>query len=405
VKNVPSSPETGQDLGPGNNRGTLLCLSHLRWNFVFQRPQHLMTRAARHYRVIFLEEPIFEDSRSRLLLATSAEGVQVATPVLHPSLRRGEIEFLRRSMLRPLLRDVADSDLIVWCYSPMVFDAAEDRAPAVTVYDCMDELSAFRFAPPELREREADLLARADLVFTGGCSLFEAKRSRHDAVFEFPSSVDTSHFGQARHPTPDPVDQVALPRPRIGFFGVIDERLDVGLLAAMADIRPAWSFVMIGPVVKVDPATLPQRPNIAWLGPKSYGELPAYLANWDVGMMPFAINEATRFISPTKTPEFLAAGLRLVSTPVRDVVRRYGDAGIVAIAPTADTFVAALEQAVAGGNARWWQRVDDLLARTSWDTTWPAMQAEMARAVERRRSRGKSQRVVVSSDQARPAYV
>ena len=183
------------------------------------------------------------------------------------------------------------------------------------------------------------MLARADLVFTGGQSLYEAKRGQHPRVFAFPSSVDAAHFARARRATDDPADQAAIPHPRLGFFGVIDERMDLDLLAAIADARPDWHLVIIGPVVKVDPASYRERANIHYLGKKDYQELPGYLAGWDVALLPFAINESTRFISPTKTPEYLAAGKPVVSTPIRDVVRPYGMRGLVHIAATADDFV------------------------------------------------------------------
>jgi glycosyltransferase involved in cell wall biosynthesis len=207
-------------------------------------------------------------------------------------------------------------------------------------------------------------------------------------VHPFPSSVDAAHFNQARQGAiVDPPDQASLPRPRLGFFGVIDERLDLDLVAAMADRRPDWSFVMIGPVVKIAPATLPQRPNIHWLGQRDYKELPSYLAHWDAGIMPFAINEATRFISPTKTPEFLAAGLPVVSTPIADVVRPYGELALAEIAGDADAFVRGCEGVLARSHKEWLADVDTYLADLSWDRTWNAMHHQMQMAVRKNRSR------------------
>jgi UDP-galactopyranose mutase len=247
----------------------------------------------------------------------------------------------------------------------------------------MDELSAFRGAPPRMLELERALLARADLVFTGGRSLYEAKRGRHPRVSLFPSSIDAAHFAAARTTAAnadmaDPADQADIPRPRIGFFGVIDERMDTELVGALAAARPDWSFVMIGPVVKIDPAELPQLPNIHWLGSKTYTELPRYLAGWDAGFMPFARNESTRFISPTKTPEFLAGGLPVVSTPIVDVVRDWGpkgsgEAGLVEIAADPVAFAAALQKVLERPQAAWLKQVDRRLAQTSWDQTWAEM--------------------------------
>jgi UDP-galactopyranose mutase len=245
----------------------------------------------------------------------------------------------------------------------------------------MDELSAFRGAPPSLLGLEVELLERADIVFTGGASLYEAKRNRHDNVHCFPSSIDAGHFGRARKDPQEPADLAPVPRPRLGFFGVIDERFDIDLLASIAGLRPGWQFVMIGPVVKIDPALLPRAANIHWLGPKPYDDLPEYLAHWDLGLMPFALNESTRFISPTKTPEFLAAGLPVVSTPVRDVVEAYGKEGFVEIASTGSDVVAAVEYLMRRPREAWLECVDARLATGSWDTTWAAMQAMLCSAL------------------------
>jgi len=250
----------------------------------------------------------------------------------------------------------------------------------------MDELTAFQGASPLLRGLESELMLRADLVFTGGQSLYEAKRDRHSRVYAFPSSIDASHFRAAREIAEEPADQTSIPHPRLGFFGVIDERLDIGLLEEVARMRPEWQLVMIGPVVKIDPASLPRRDNIHYLGMKSYEELPAYLSGWDVALLPFARNDSTRFISPTKTPEYLAAGRPVVSTSIRDVVRPYGQEGYVRIADTAEEFVAACEAALAEDATARQERVDPFLAQNSWDITWESMSALIDGAVTARRA-------------------
>jgi len=260
----------------------------------------------------------------------------------------------------------------------MALEFTRDVSSAAVVFDCMDELSAFAGAPPELVALETELLARADLVFTGGESLFEAKRNRGRRVHAFPSSVDVAHFSKARSAQPEPADQGGIAHPRLGFFGVIDERMDTSLLADVALKRPGWHFVILGPCVKIDPARLPANPNIHYLGMKTYDELPAYLAGWDVALLPFARNASTQFISPTKTPEYLAAGCPVVSTSVRDVVRPYGEQRLVAIADTADQFVAAIEAALTALPTDWRNRVDQFLSTKSWDRTW----AEMSRMID-----------------------
>jgi glycosyltransferase involved in cell wall biosynthesis len=266
----------------------------------------------------------------------------------------------------------------------MALEFSDHLAADLVIFDKMDELAAFRFAPPKLRTLEQALLDRADVVFTGGASMHRAAAHRHGNIHCFPSSIDAAHFGAARGGgLPDPADQAGIARPRIGFFGVIDERFDIELLAETAARKPDWQFVMIGPVVKIDPASLPRRDNIHWLGAKPYAELPAHLAHWDIGWMPFAINESTAFISPTKTPEFLAAGLPVVSTGITDVVTPYGDEGLVEIASTADETTAAIARLLAAPRGDWLARVDARLAQGSWDRTWAAMKSLIDAAATR----------------------
>jgi glycosyltransferase involved in cell wall biosynthesis len=277
-----------------------------------------------------------------------------------------------------LLEEVNPTELITWYYTPMALRFSAHLRPAICVYDNMDELACFRSAPDGLLELETQLLQRADIVFTGGHSLYEAKKHRHDNIHAIPSSIDTSHFGKAREESiRTPADQALIASPRIGFFGVIDERMDLELLAGAAVLRPSWQFVMIGPTAKIDPATLPGLENIHWLGAKPYASLPNYLHGWDVGIMPFVLNESTRFISPTKTPEFLAAGIPVVSTPIADVVSPYGDDGLVEIASSAAEFVAAIERLRGPRSDSWLAKVDQRLAKSSWNLTWKQMEAAM----------------------------
>ncbi|HKQ05898.1 MAG TPA: glycosyltransferase family 1 protein [Blastocatellia bacterium] len=354
----------------------VICLSHLRWDFVYQRPQHLLSRCARERRVFFFEEPIYiKGQMAQFDLAARGDNLFVIQPLLPMGLSEDEAERAQQAIINELIAEKEIKDYLLWYYTPMALGFTRHLKPLATVYDCMDELSAFRGAPRTMAEREAELLKRADVVFTGGQSLYEAKRHQHHNIHPFPSSIDAAHFAQARFINQQPPDQAAIPRPRLGFFGVIDERMDIELLDRVATLRPDWQFVMIGPVVKVDPADLPRRPNLHYLGSKEYKELPAYIAGWDVALMPFAMNESTRFISPTKTPEYLAAGKPVVSTPVRDVVRVYGEMGLVRIAERPEAFVEAIEAALREdiGNADLLMRVDELLARTSWDWTWTRM--------------------------------
>jgi glycosyltransferase involved in cell wall biosynthesis len=353
----------------------LLCFSHLRWHFVTQRPQHLMRRAARDFDVVFVEEAIFDAEASRLDVERS-DGVTIAVPHLRHDLPPDDHDAEMRRLLQPwTCRRV----VVCWYYTPAALPFTRHIGRAVTVYDNMDELSAFAGAPPYLLEFERELLGQADLVFTGGRSLFEAKCRLNDDVHCFPSSIDVAHFARARtRDGEDPADQAGIPHPRLGFFGVIDERMDLAFLAGLAALRPHWHFVMIGPVVKIDAATLPRRDNIHWLGMKDYAALPRYMSHWDLALMPFALNEATRFISPTKTPEFLAGGLPVVSTPVIDVVRGYGEDGLVAIAATPTAAAAAAATLMRSPAPDWLARVDARLREGSWDRTWEAMRELIA---------------------------
>jgi len=373
---------------------TLICFSHLRWNFVFQRPQHLMSRFAKDRRVFVFEEPIYlEDLATPFLdlVLDAKTGVSIATPKLPQGLDADQTCTILSRLLDDLIAEQKIERPVSWYYTPMMlaFSRHVAESSAAVVYDCMDELSNFKFAPPSLRDLERDLMGLADVVFTGGYSLYEAKRGWHANIHPFPSSVDRAHFAKAQSLTPkdDPADQAALPHPRLGFYGVIDERMDLELLAALADAHPEWSLVMVGPVVKVDPKDLPQRANIHYLGSKTYDQLPIYLAGWDVALMPFAINESTRFISPTKTPEYLAGGKPVVSTAIVDVKRHYGELEAVCVADTTKGFIAGCEAALRLSNGApdrsaaaqvvgdWRADVEKALAELSWDKTYARMAA------------------------------
>jgi UDP-galactopyranose mutase len=355
----------------------LICLSHLRWNFVYQRPQHLMARCAIGRRVFFIEEPMFdEEPLGRLDIShQDNQGIVVVVPHLPQGLSEEAINANLKVLIDALFAEHNIRKYILWYYTPMAIAFTDHLQPEAVIYDCMDELSAFKGASPTLKNYEAELFRRADLVFTGGQSLYESKVNQHANVYAFPSSVDVQHFAQARTHTKEPADQANIPHPRLGYCGVIDERMDIELLTSIADARPDWHLVMVGPVVKIDPAILPQRENIHYLGGKDYKDLPAYLAGWDLAMLPFARNESTRFISPTKTPEYLAAGKPVVSTSIRDVVRPYGDMKLVRIADSVAGFVASVEQAMQEDTktSGWLSRVDAFLEQISWDRTWVSM--------------------------------
>ena len=367
----------------------LIVFSHLRWNFVFQRPQQILSRICRTRRVLFIEEPLFSEDASvpAWHRTEPCPGVTVLTPVT--AIRTPGFCTEQYAKLRSLLSRVPAMELLerydVWFYTPMALPLIDELHPELVIYDCMDELSGFLNAPPELRDNERALMSRADLVFTGGRSLYEAKRNQHPEVYCFPSSVDVAHFSLGVVSQAEAADQAGLSKPRLGYFGVLDERIDWTLVDATARMRPDWTFVFVGPVVKVDPAWLPLHKNIHYLGGKAYQDLPSYVRGWEVCLMPFALNEATRYISPTKVLEYMAAGKPIVSTPIEDVVNPY--AGIVRIARSANEFVAACDQALQGLEAQERRnKASAVLAEASWDRTVTAMQVlmkEKRRAVKR----------------------
>ncbi|WP_445631190.1 UDP-galactopyranose mutase [Nostoc sp. DSM 114167] len=400
--NLTSSNKKVQSTETFKDTPDIVCLSHLRWNFVYQRPQHLLSRCAQGKRVFFIEEPIFsEEPLARLDVNQDSHGVVVVVPQLQQGLSEEAINANLQALINNLFAEHNINKYICWYYTPMAIAFTRHLQPQAVVYDCMDELSAFHGASPTLKNYEAELFSRADLVFTGGQSLYESKVNQHPNVYAFPSSVDVPHFGQARN-LQEPEDQAHIPHPRLGFFGVIDERMDIELLAGIAEARPDWHLVIIGPVVKIDPATLPQHENIHYLGGRDYKQLPAYLAGWDLAMLPFARNESTRFISPTKTPEYLAAGRPVVSTSIRDVVRPYGESKLVRIADTVSEFVTAAELAMQEDTptSEWLSRVDAFLEKISWDRTWASMMKLIDSAIAARNGEDKANSTGAAGKQA-----
>lgn len=376
----------------------LLVFSHLRWDFVFQRPQHLLSRLAHDYRVIYVEEPVHDPERPPRLdsrIVTTPDGAQVEVMVPFTPVPAPGFDDAHLPLLQPMLdREFAARgirDYLVWLYTPMALPLIAGMQPRAIVYDCMDELAAFRNAPAQLRQREAALMAAADLVLCGGPALYHARRGQHPHLHCLPSAVDAAHFappGPPRRPagerwsgdaatcradaaangTRAAALQAEVARPRLGFFGVIDERMDLALVGELAERRPDWQIVMVGPVVKIPESSLPRRANLHWLGMQPYGVLPHLLAGWDIALMPFALNESTRFISPTKTLEYLAGGKPVVSTPVQDVVALYGD--VVRIGRDAAAFVDCCEEILtedAASREYWHGAAVKVVEASSWD--------------------------------------
>jgi UDP-galactopyranose mutase len=367
-----------------------------------------MSRLARRRRVLFVEEPVIAPGPERAEVVRPHPNVTVFRPYTSsgsPGFDDSQIPMLRR-MVRELLQGESIDRHWAWFYTPLALPLLDELSPGLVVYDCMDELSAFLNAPAQLLEREAQLFQLADVVFTGGPSLYRAKRDKHPNVHCFPSSVDREHFASASS-LPDSPDQAVLPHPRLGYCGVIDERIDLAIIDTLAQEHPASQIVMVGPVVKIDPSTLPRYPNVHYLGQRDYGDLPSFLGGWDVCLLPFALNKATRFISPTKTLEYMAARKLIVSTPILDVVEPYGHIVYGASSPT--EFSSACERALEADPAERERRLtaaDHVLTTTSWDRTTDAMEQALAEAVDQReRQRPRSGSAVTQSGAAAPPVV
>src|SRR5690606_34419841 len=338
----------------------ILCFSHLRWDFVFQRPQHLLGRFAREATVYFFEEPIFDAPKNNYLsISKRGDSLNVVVPHLTENGGTEAVNAVLATLLDKFLHDAVLEDWMFWYYTPMAYSFSSKYKPKLIIYDCMDELSAFKFAPKELIGLEKKLISRADLVFTGGHSLYEAKKLQHQNIFPFPSSIEKKHFAKAKIQKIQPQDQAYIRGPKLGFFGVIDERFDIDLIREIAHARPDWQIILIGPVVKISESILPRAGNIHYLGQKSYDELPAYLSGWDVALIPFLLNESTRYISPTKTPEYLAAGVPVVSTPINDVIKPYGAKNLVHISGNTKGFINSIELELSKKDKRdWLQQVE-----------------------------------------------
>jgi len=354
----------------------IIVFSHLRWDFVYQRPQHLLTRFAADFKITLIEEPIFDTAGPAFYSITpKEENLNVIVPHMPQGLSAEEVNQVQKGLLDDSMKNKQLTNYAFWYYTPMALEFSRKYMPEIVIYDCMDELSAFKFAPESLKALEQELLSKADVVFTGGQSLYQAKKNQHANIHPFPSSIEVEHFAKTRELKA--LTQAKEDKPlTLGFYGVIDERFDINLIKEMATARPEWQFNLIGPVVKIDPATLPQNSNIKYLGPKSYQELPEQMTTWDIALIPFMINESTKFISPTKTPEYLAAGLPVISTAIRDVVNPYGIKQLVYIGNNAEDFIAAAEQELAKTTSvkhAWLKKVDSFLSQNSWSKTYQAM--------------------------------
>jgi glycosyltransferase involved in cell wall biosynthesis len=354
-----------------NNAYDIVVFCHLRWDFVYQRPQHIISRLAKTHKILLIEEPWHRPEQEGSSLNAVTPNLHVLQPNVH------HIEEIAGILPQYTGKSIDTG----WFYSASFVPLLDYFSFDTVVYDCMDELSLFKGAPEKLVAQEHSLMNMADIVFTGGKSLYESKVQHHDNVFCFPSSVDREHFAKALNGLAVPDDISAIKGPIAGYFGVIDERIDLGLINEVALLQPEVSFVMIGPLAKIGEHDLPRQHNIHYLGMKDYKELPGYLKAFSVAMMPFALNDATKYISPTKTLEYMAAGKPIISTAIHDVVRDYSNS--VSIIDTATEFSKAIDALLEQStNVLIPTNYDDILEKTSWDATVNKMQAILKNTVE-----------------------
>lgn len=366
---------------------------HLRWEGVWQRPQQFLARLSRKHRVLFAEGPwlVDEDITPRYELKVVPEYPNVTImQTWFPRSRFMDgawVDAERNRLLKEALNGPLKGQFnhpVQWFYDPMAVTAFLGKMnESAVVYDCMDQLSQFKFAPPEIIQRELQLLAKADVVFCGGRKLWEAKSKHNRNCHFYGCGVEVDHFAKARLPeTAIPNDVDFVHRPILGYFGVVDERMDYELVQKLADANPEWSVVIIGPVCKVDPNSLPCRPNLYWVGRREYPQLPNYTKAFDVCLMPFALNEATEYINPTKALEYMATGRQIVSTAVPDVVSNFSE--VVRVAKSHDEFIQFCKEAVSAPNNALIEKGLRMASLNTWDCIVSKLDEHVREALKRK---------------------
>jgi UDP-galactopyranose mutase len=351
----------------------LICFSCVPWDFIYHRPQHLMTRFAKHFRVIYVEPPAYGEGHPSYELSYPKENIISVKLRLPAGLPEEQAANVQQEKLAQFLNDLQVKHYVFWYYSPVALTFTNAFQPVLKVYDCMTE---FPYAQDgiDVRALEDSLLRQADFVFTAGPSLHETRRSFNQNTYCLPGSVDIDHFYGARYYHADPAEQAKIPHPRIGFAGVIDDRIDFTLLKAVALRKPEWHLVLLGPIVGLKKSDLPELSNLHFIEKKSYEELPGYISGWNITMLPFAHTDATRFINPLQATEFLAAGKPVIAAPVIDIIRTYGNRGLIQIAGTPEEFVrVANTHFTSRDKTEWNDHVAEFLSLNSWDKTWQRM--------------------------------
>ncbi|MBI2513558.1 MAG: glycosyltransferase [Opitutae bacterium] len=386
---TPPRPVPASDLPPAET-APIVAFCHLPWDGVWQRPQQLLSRLAARHPVLFVE-CYCADVEQATLRSHGAPGHPNVTvlQMLLPQARWADGDFIdaeRRRLLQTFRRgDLGKfNDPVLWFNDPMAVIAfAGHCGERAIVYDCMDELAQFAGAPPQLRDRERELLLKADVVFCGGRKMRDKRKPYNAHCYFYGTGVDSEHFGQARSESlaVDPA-VAALPGKVLGYFGVIDERIDYELLARLADALSRCSIALVGPTAKVDAAALPQRKNLHWLGRRDYADLPAITKGFSVCLMPFARNAATEFINPTKALEYMATGRPIVATAIDEVRTNFGN--VCRIARSVGEFIAFCSDELERPSRLRVRRGLQLAAQNTWEAITAEMDALLVAACARR---------------------
>lgn len=376
-----------------------MCVGFADWDAeLWTNQQHLMSRLARDNRVLFVESlglrrpqlagrdirRIARRLRRGLSGPQLRDGVYVLSPLVIPLHRRAAVRAVNRLALRGLIgRAVGRLDFerpVLWAYVPQAEVLLDVVSPSLVVYHCVDDIAAQPgIDAASFRAAERRFAARADLVLVSAPALGRRLRPIAANVIDAPNVADTERFAQALAPGAADPAVAALPRPRIVFTGaIVASKVDFGLLRELARLRPAWSFVLVGPVGPGDPGTdvspLRAAPNIHLLGVRRYAELPAVLRAADAGLIPYARNELTASIFPMKVYEYLAAGLPVVATELPALA----EVPDVMTAADAHGIAALLDDALAGASDELRARRSHAAAAHSWDRRLE----EIARAIE-----------------------
>ena len=359
---------------------------------LWQRPQQIAVRLAKSYSILYFWPRYASDlarrrGNSQQVEPESALSVRLVSPLLLPFERaipaacRTNLGTVKSIISHRLWAEGFATAPILWFYAPRFAPLLDSLEHSAVVYDIMDEHSAFSFARRDMRELEARLLRDADLVFAGTNTLAERKREFAPQVRYLPCGVEFEHFSAAAAKNlhvPPVLSGVS--GPVIGYFGAVDDRLDFDMLLAAAMRHPDWTILLAGPwLATKSRAEVQSQPNILMPGLVPYAELPAYLARFDVAVLPFVLNELTMHIHPTKVLEYLASRTPVVSTPIPDVVKFYS--GIVKIASTPDEFIAAVENLLNTPDADAVERGYQMARASSWDALVESMRVDLEKAV------------------------